>query len=130
MELTYFKFIGFNLSIPPGFCFFKRLLSLHFFSVVFESGALENLISGCPLLEKLSIDLCYGFEYFDFSVPSLKVLLLDFDHNMKSICLKKANNLIDLTLVTTGGWASGLIKSLPIIQSLNIHFWFDNKVRK
>jgi hypothetical protein len=81
--LTYFKFIGFNLSIPPGFCFFKRLLSLHFFSVVFESGALENLISGCPLLEKLSIDLCYGFKYFDFSVPSLKVLLLDFDHNMK-----------------------------------------------
>lgn len=54
-ELTYFKFSGFNLSIPHDFCGFKRLLNLHLSNVTFESGALEGLISGCPLLEELSI---------------------------------------------------------------------------
>ncbi|GAU17941.1 hypothetical protein TSUD_330660 [Trifolium subterraneum] len=127
-ELTDFKFYGFTLSIPPDFRGFKRLLTLYLHCVAFESGALEGLISGCPLLEKLSIQHCTGFEYFDFTAPSLKFLFLDIDQDTKSICLKKAKNLIDLTLVATGGWVSGLIKSLPKIQYLNIHLWFDDKI--
>ncbi|XP_045795678.1 F-box/FBD/LRR-repeat protein At1g13570-like isoform X3 [Trifolium pratense] len=112
-ELTKFRFGGFNLSIPPNFSGFKRLLNLKLESVTFESGALESLISGCPLLEKLSIEYCHGFEYFHISTPTLKVLYLEFDENIKSICLKKAQNLSDLTLVASEGWVSGLIKSLP-----------------
>ncbi|PNX96807.1 F-box/FBD/LRR-repeat protein [Trifolium pratense] len=127
-ELTDFKFYGFNLSIPPNSCCFKKLVNLYLHCVAFESGALEGLISSCPLLEKLSIQHCDGFEYFDFAAPSLKVLYLDIDQDTKSICLKKAKNLIDLTLVADGGWVSGLIKSLPKIQNLNIHLWFDNKI--
>ncbi|KAK2416815.1 F-box/FBD/LRR-repeat protein [Trifolium repens] len=112
-ELTKFTLGGFNLSIPPNFSGFKRLLNLNLFGVTFESSALESLIPGCPLLEKLRIEFCTGFEYFDFSAPTLKVLFLQFDHNVKSICLEKANNLIDLTLLCDGDWVSGLIKSLP-----------------
>ncbi|XP_045798456.1 F-box/FBD/LRR-repeat protein At1g13570-like [Trifolium pratense] len=112
-ELTKFKLGGFNLSIPPNFSGFKRLLNLNLYNVTFESGALESLISGCQLLEKISIEDCNGFEYFDFSAPSLKVLLLYFDEDVKSICLKKANNLIDLRLIAMDCWVSGLIKSLP-----------------
>ncbi|CAJ2671560.1 unnamed protein product [Trifolium pratense] len=85
----------------------------HLELVGYETGALESLISGCPLLEKISIEDCNGFEYFDFSAPSLKVLLLYFDEDVKSICLKKANNLIDLRLIAMDCWVSGLIKSLP-----------------
>ncbi|KAK2416831.1 F-box/FBD/LRR-repeat protein [Trifolium repens] len=127
-ELTKFKLGGFNLSIPPNFSGFKRLLILKLESVTFESGALESLISGCPLLEKLSIDYCNGFEYVDISAPTLKVLLLDFNKNMKSICLEKAKNLIDLTLTAHEGWASGLIKSLPkSIQRFSVGSFFDKK---
>ncbi|CAK8543156.1 unnamed protein product [Lathyrus sativus] len=71
-ELTYFKFSSFNLSIPPNFCSFKKLLELHLFCVEFESSALESLILGCPFLEKLVIELCDGFEYLDISSPTLK----------------------------------------------------------
>ncbi|PNX78817.1 F-box/FBD/LRR-repeat protein [Trifolium pratense] len=130
-ELTYFKFAGFNLSIPPNFSGFKRLLKLHFISVTFESRALESLISGCPLLEKLNIEYCNGFEYFDFSAPSLKILSLNFDENVESICLKKAKNLIDLTLIAAEGWVSGLIKSLPKnLQRFSIGSNYNNEVRK
>ncbi|CAJ2671562.1 unnamed protein product [Trifolium pratense] len=43
------------------------------------------------------------------------VLEIYFDGNVKSICLKKAKNLIDLTLINDANdiWVSGLIKSLP-----------------
>ena len=97
-ELNYFKFFGFDLSIPPDFCGFERLLELHLVFVRFEPGALKSLISGCPLLKSLHIASCEDFEYFDFAIPTLKVLLIGFNQNMKSICLEKAQNLIDLTL--------------------------------
>jgi hypothetical protein len=132
-ELTEFYLFGFNLSIPPNFSGFKKLLDLTLESVTFrESSALESLISGCPLLEKLRIEFCTGFEYFDFSAPTLKVLFLKFDQNVKSICLKKAKNLIDLTLMFAGDWVSGLIKGLPKnIQRFSIgSCYFDNEVRK
>jgi hypothetical protein len=130
-ELTKFTLDGFNLSIPPNFSGFKRLVNLILLSVTFESGALESLISGCPLLEKLKIEYCNGFEYLDFSAPTLKVLFLEFGRNVKSICLKKANNLIDLTLICEDDWVSGLIKSLPKnIQRFSISSYFPNEVRK
>jgi hypothetical protein len=130
-ELTKFKLGGINFSIPPNFSGFKKLLNLKLENVTFESGALESLISGCPLLEKLSIKLCYGFEYFHISAPALKVLLLYFDKNMKSICLEKAKNLIDLTLTTIKAWVPGLIKSLPKnIQRFYIGSLFNMKIRK
>ena len=120
-ELTYLSVSSFNFSIPPDFCGFKRLLELHLYHVTFDSVALESLISSCPLLEKLKIDGCKGFEYFDFSTPTLQVLNLGFIQDMKSICLKKAKNLFDLRISSSGDWVSGLIKSLPKkIQRLSI----------
>ncbi|KAK2416823.1 F-box/FBD/LRR-repeat protein [Trifolium repens] len=101
------------------------------YSVAFESGALENLISGCPLLEKLRIQYYSNdcFEYLDFSAPTLKVLFLEFGCNVKSICLKKANNLIDLTLMCDDDWVSGLIKSLPKnIQRFSIRAYDHSKI--
>ncbi|PNX85785.1 F-box/FBD/LRR-repeat protein [Trifolium pratense] len=98
-------------------------------SYIVFSCALESLISGCPLLEKLSIHYCNGVEYFHISTPTLKVLYLEFDRNMKSICLKKAKNLIDLKLMASEGWVYGLIKSLPQnIQRLSIGSFFNKKI--
>ncbi|PNX81097.1 F-box/FBD/LRR-repeat protein [Trifolium pratense] len=110
-DLTHFRLSGFNLSVPPNFCGFKKLLDLCLEVIIYEEfDALENLISGCPLLEKLSIIL-FG--------------------DLKSVCFKKAKNLIDLRIKIYHVTVSGLIKSLPKIQRLTIESYSDgNEVRK
>ncbi|XP_058780800.1 F-box/FBD/LRR-repeat protein At1g13570-like [Vicia villosa] len=115
-ELTYFKFGGFHLLIPPNFCGFKRLLELHLYMVRLNSHTFESLISGCPFLEKLCIELSEGFQYIDISSPTLKVLLLDLLNDVDSICLKKAENLIDFTLEASRFGLFGSIKSLPNVK--------------
>ncbi|XP_045789589.1 F-box/FBD/LRR-repeat protein At1g13570-like isoform X1 [Trifolium pratense] len=104
-ELTHFRLSGFKLSVPPNFCGFKQLLDLCLDLNTYEFGALENFISCCPLLEKLSMIL-FG--------------------DMKSVCLKNAKNLIDLRLMVELKRASGLIKSLPKIHRLAIDSPFCN----
>ncbi|XP_058749889.1 F-box/FBD/LRR-repeat protein At1g13570-like [Vicia villosa] len=121
-ELTCFKLGSFNLSIPPNFCGFKKLLELHFVHIEFESGAFEIFMSGCPCLEKLSIEDCEGpgCDYLVISSPSLKVLVLKLSYT-NSICLKEAKNLIDFTL--KGYLAKGFIKILPKIKRFSLDRW-------
>jgi hypothetical protein len=107
-ELTQFRCSGFNLSVPPNFCGLKNLLDLYLEHNTYEFGALQNLISGCPLLEKLSIKL-FG--------------------DTESVCLKKAKNLIDLRITIYPERVSDLIKSLPKIQRLTIGT-YHSTVRK
>jgi hypothetical protein len=106
------------------------LLNLNLDCVTFELSALESLISGCPSLEKLKIVYCNGFEYFHISAPSLKVLLLKFDHNVKSICLKKEKKLIDLTIIAENRKISGLIKSLPKIRRFTLAPCYGVKMKE
>jgi hypothetical protein len=107
-ELTHFWLSGFNVSVPPNFCGLKNLLDLDLQNNTYEFGALESFIYGCPLLKVLSIQI-FG--------------------DMKSICLKKAKNLIDLRLIVNQESVSGLIKSLPNIQRLTLES-YSYKVRK
>ncbi|XP_058740355.1 uncharacterized protein LOC131612607 [Vicia villosa] len=74
-------------------------------------------MSGCPVLEKLTIDECIGCDHLVISSPSLKVLALEMCETM-SICLKKANNLIDFTL--EGYQGRCFIKSLPKIKRFSV----------
>ncbi|XP_058749890.1 F-box/FBD/LRR-repeat protein At1g13570-like [Vicia villosa] len=118
-ELTFLKFSSFYLSIPPNFHGFKKLLELHLYHIEFESSAIESLMSGCPFLEKLNID-CDGCDYLVISSTSLKVLVLQL-FATKSICLKKAKNLIDFTLRVHP--TKGFIKSLPKIKKFSLANW-------
>ncbi|XP_024628628.2 F-box/FBD/LRR-repeat protein At1g13570 [Medicago truncatula] len=105
-ELTHFRLSGFNLSVPPNFDGLKSLRVLHLGCNRYELGSLESLIAGCPLLEELNII---------------------FPPDAKSICLKNAKNLIDLSLTVNQDRVSGLIKSLPKIQRLDIES-YGNKL--
>ncbi|XP_004490315.1 F-box/FBD/LRR-repeat protein At1g13570-like [Cicer arietinum] len=123
-ELTSLDLNGFELSVPPNFGGLKRLIVLNFHLVTFESGALEKLIPGFPLLERLTISFCSGLECIDLSAPTLKVLRINSEGNIKTISLKNANNLIDFSLLdyrdedSESVGVSCLIKSLPKIQRL------------
>jgi hypothetical protein len=56
-ELTRFSLFGLNLSVHPNFCGLKSLLVLNLLNNTYEFGALETLISGCPLLKRLGIEI-------------------------------------------------------------------------
>lgn len=133
-ELTCFELYKFKMSVPPNFSGFKSLLDLHLYCIRFDSGALDSLVSGCPLLQNLTLTCCSGFECIDFSAPTLKVLAIICNRVIKSICLKRAKNLIDLTLVAIRdnnerGSVTNLINGLPQIQRLFIGFGY-NEVSK
>jgi len=131
-ELTHVRLCNFKLLVPLNFCGFKSLVHFHFESITFEFGALENLISGSPLLEELYIVSCVGYDCIELSAPTLKVLGIEHIQAkvigvkqiqaIKSICLEKAKNLIDLTLVLNQDGVSSLNKILPKIQRLTMGF--------
>jgi len=119
-ESTYFKLRGFNLSIPPSYCGFKSLLQLELLYFTFELGELESLVSSCPLLEELLILHCFGCECIDLSSSTLKVLDIRNVPAIKSICLEKATNLIDLTLNLHHNCIFDLKESITNIQRLTM----------
>lgn len=121
-KLTHVRICKFKLLVPPNFCGFKSLVHFHFERITFEFGALESLISGSPLLEELYIVNCSGIECIDLSAPTLKVFSIEHIQAIKSICLEKAKNLIDLTLVLNQDGVSSLNKNLPEIQRLTMGF--------
>ncbi|CAL5193408.1 unnamed protein product [Lathyrus oleraceus] len=122
-ELTYFKFNGCkNLSISPDFRGIRKLLELDLECDEIESSALDTFMSGCPLLEKLSVGFRFGCDHLVISSPSLKVFVLEL-YDTKSVCLEKANNLIDFTLKLSRFGASVYIKSLPQVKKFSLTNW-------
>ncbi|XP_058745791.1 F-box/FBD/LRR-repeat protein At1g13570-like [Vicia villosa] len=94
--LTYLQLDTCNLSIPSSFYGFKTLLHLCLEFMTFELGALETLLSGCPLLEKLDIEYCSGCECIDLSSSSA---LIDLTLSLPQKCAFGLNKIQRLTLV-------------------------------
>ncbi|XP_024631758.1 F-box/FBD/LRR-repeat protein At1g13570 isoform X1 [Medicago truncatula] len=62
------------LKPPTLFKGFRSLKSLDLNHVAVAQDAFENLISGCPLLEKLKLTEVGGFAQIDICAPNLKFL--------------------------------------------------------
>ncbi|TKY69461.1 F-box/FBD/LRR-repeat protein [Spatholobus suberectus] len=84
-------------------------------------------MSGCPFLRALVISYCYGFEHIDVSAPTLRLLNIEGDEVIKSICFKQAQKLLFLKLHADGpgdnierAWASDLLKDLPKLERLSL----------
>ncbi|TKY69468.1 F-box/FBD/LRR-repeat protein [Spatholobus suberectus] len=91
----------------------------------FESNALESLMFGCPSLVWLTIAYCSGIECINICSPTFKALHVQGDQVIKSICLEKAKNMTDLSLMVDepgddfeSDTVSNLIKGLSKIESI------------
>nr|KYP35638.1 hypothetical protein KK1_043314 [Cajanus cajan] len=92
-----------------------------------KSGVLESLVSGCPILVKLTVSYCSGYERIYVSSPALKSLHIEDDKVIKSICLKQAQNLTSLTLLADGpgdnidrDWVTDLLKDLSKLKRISL----------
>ncbi|KAJ4827306.1 hypothetical protein Tsubulata_028267 [Turnera subulata] len=90
-----------RVAAPAGQICMKSLRTLYLRQVWSHDNTIENLISVCPLLEKLSLIRCYGLQKLNLASPILKYL--KFFHetdpeisvpNIKSLALASVSNLL------------------------------------
>lgn len=81
---------------PPGFKGFEKLIILDLHDVTFVPAILKNLISRCPLLERLTLERCTNFDTFEIDAANLKCF--DFKGTSKSICFKNTPMLKKATV--------------------------------
>ncbi|KAJ4827304.1 hypothetical protein Tsubulata_028264 [Turnera subulata] len=93
-----------TVAAPAGQIWMKSLQTLYLRQVWSDDCTIENLVSGCPLLEKLSLIRCYGLQKLNLASPNLKYL--KFFHetdpeisvpNIKSLALASVSNLLRRT---------------------------------
>ncbi|EEF47643.1 ubiquitin-protein ligase, putative [Ricinus communis] len=94
-KLTRLELTRCEFDPPPNFKGFLCLKSLNLYQVLVAPEAIESLISGCPLLESLSL------SYFDSLVlnvraPNLKYLCLEGE--FKDICLENTPLLVAMSI--------------------------------
>ncbi|CAI9781024.1 unnamed protein product [Fraxinus pennsylvanica] len=73
---------------PPSFKGFNRMIRLELCEVTINHEVLESLISSCPLLEELVLQVPNKFDYLEINAPMLELLALTYPPT--SVRLKKS----------------------------------------
>jgi len=81
---------------PPDFKGFEKLINLDFQSVIFDLAIFKNLISKCPLLERLRLYWCTHFDILEIDAANLK--WFEFYGTSKFICFKNAPMLRNINM--------------------------------
>jgi len=119
------KLHGCWLKPPTMFEGFRNLKSLDLYLVEVAQDALENLISGCPLLEKLRLQEIYTLNQINIHAPNLKVF--EIYGEFKGISF---DNTFQLTTIIVNSWLDLTSESnqsrLPGCSS-NLLKFFDHR---
>ncbi|XAR64100.1 hypothetical protein NMG60_11024309 [Bertholletia excelsa] len=134
-KLIHLELFNCLLNPPPTFGGFRGLKSLDLQHVTMDQDVFENLISSCPLLERLTLMNFDGFTLLNIHAPNLQFFDIGgvFDdvrfENTFRLAIISIGLYVDiicdknLTLGTTGN----LIKffaHLPAIQRLEVQSYF------
>lgn len=134
-SLTHLELFNCWLKPPSTFKGFKNLKSLDLQHVTLAQDAFENLISGCPMLERLTLMNFDGFTHLNIDTPHL--LFFDIGGKFEDISFEST---FQLAVVSIGlyvnfeinqsrfrGNYSNLLKffvNLPNLQRLEIQSYF------
>ncbi|WMV43083.1 hypothetical protein MTR67_036468 [Solanum verrucosum] len=95
-QLRHLELDTFLFYPPPDFKGFEKLINLDFQSVIFDLAIFKNLISKCPLLERLRLYWCTHFDILEIDVANLK--WFEFYGTSKFICFKNAPMLRNINM--------------------------------
>ncbi|XP_058193481.1 F-box/FBD/LRR-repeat protein At1g13570-like [Rhododendron vialii] len=84
---------------PPSFKGFTMLLSLELYEVVIAGDVLSSLVSGCPLLERLTFSSFNSFDYLE--IVAFKLKYFSCEGLFRSICVRMPH-VADATVVMKG----------------------------
>ncbi|XP_006344339.1 F-box/FBD/LRR-repeat protein At1g13570-like [Solanum tuberosum] len=85
------------INLPTTFQAFGKLLRLQLFNVSISEKHLEKLISRCPLLENMELDISNPLNYIQVNAPNLK--FFNFGSKIISICFKNTPLLAELSIM-------------------------------
>ncbi|KAG5574292.1 hypothetical protein H5410_054426 [Solanum commersonii] len=85
-----------SIQHPSAFQGFDKLISLNLCEVNISSELLESLISHCPLLEELELDIANKSDTIEINAPMLRSF--DLSGNISSVCLKNVPCLVKVLL--------------------------------
>ncbi|XP_049381028.1 F-box/FBD/LRR-repeat protein At1g13570-like isoform X2 [Solanum stenotomum] len=85
-----------SIQHPSAFHGFDKLISLKLCEVNISSELLESLISHCPLLEELELDIEDQSDTIEINAPMLR--LFNLSGNISSVCLKNVPRLVKVLL--------------------------------
>ncbi|XP_060207923.1 F-box/FBD/LRR-repeat protein At1g13570-like isoform X2 [Lycium barbarum] len=110
---------------PPDFKGFEKLINLDLQCVIFDPAIIRNLISKCPLLERLRLNWCTDFDIFEIDAANLKCF--DFVGISKSICFKNTPMLRNVTV-----WLDSnvLTDPSPIYSNITKFFHYMPSLRE
>ncbi|KAH0692081.1 hypothetical protein KY285_019178 [Solanum tuberosum] len=82
---------------PPTFQTFSKLIRLQLLNVAISDKSLENLISRCPMLEDMELDIADPLNYIEINAPKLRSL--NFGSKLNSIRFKNTPLLTDVSII-------------------------------
>ncbi|KAJ4829627.1 hypothetical protein Tsubulata_034064 [Turnera subulata] len=101
-----------QIVAPAGQICMKSQQTLYHRHVRSDDSTIENLVSGCPSLENLSLIRCYGLQNLNFGSPSLKYLKIFHEIDRKI----SGPNFSILGLPSV----SNILKRSPFLEMLEI----------
>lgn len=84
------------INPSPSFEEFSRLICLKLFNVTISAKSLENLISCCPLLECLELEISDPLNFIEVNAPQLRYFY--FGSKINSLCFKNTTLLADVAI--------------------------------
>ncbi|XP_070043711.1 F-box/FBD/LRR-repeat protein At1g13570-like [Nicotiana tomentosiformis] len=127
-QMTHLRLHNCSIHPPHAFRGFNELVSLELYDITFSSELLDILISRCPLLEKLVLQISSILNHIQIDAPNLRSF--DFNGSINDISLKKAPLLVKLSLFNAGvpsGEAGQLdlakyFESFPALEHLYLNY--------
>ncbi|XP_019230366.1 PREDICTED: F-box/FBD/LRR-repeat protein At1g13570-like [Nicotiana attenuata] len=119
------------INLPPAFEAFSRLLILELYKVTISDKSLENLISFCPKLEHVELEISVPLNSIEVNAPQLRSFY--FGTKINSVCFKNTPLLdyVDIVMqdVNNGSVERGkcnfveFFGSLPALKDLNLDYF-------
>ncbi|KAK1375082.1 F-box/FBD/LRR-repeat protein [Heracleum sosnowskyi] len=110
-QLTRLKLCKFEVKPPLKFQGFPCLKYLNLRDCTVALEVIENLISGCPLLEKFKFENSDGLA-LSVRAPNLKYLCLD--GNFRDVYLEHTPSLVSLSLLFFKDWEDSILVKVPV----------------